>query len=198
MRFYQTQAGKPRTLGILAGSFNPPTMAHLELAYAAEFHVDSVLCVVPSVLPHKQFFGATIEQRLELVAAARLNMSYGIATTERGLFIDIARECRAHYGDETRLCFVCGRDAAERVLGWDYGRAGAVAEMLSEFEFLVAPRGGDFEPPAEFRDRIHPLGIRSDWADVSSSEVRERIARGLPWEFLVPETIVDRVREIYS
>jgi len=198
VRFYQTPTGKPRTLGILAGSFNPPTRAHAELAYAAEFRVDSVLCVVPSVLPHKQFFGATIEQRLELVAAARLNASYGIATTEGGLFIDIARECRAHYGDETRLCFVCGRDAAERVLGWDYGRAGAVAEMLSEFELLVAPRGGDFEPPADLRDRIHPLGIRSDWADVSSTEVRERILRGLPWEYLVPETIVDRVREIYS
>jgi nicotinic acid mononucleotide adenylyltransferase len=160
--------------------------------------VDAVLCVVPSVLPHKRFFGATIEQRLELVAAARLNPSYGIATTERGLFIDIARECRAHYGVETRLRFVCGRDAAERVLGWDYGRAGAVAEMLSEFELLVAPRGGDFEPPPEFRDRIHPLRIRTDWADVSSTEVRERIERGLPWEYLVPETIVDRVRAIYS
>jgi nicotinic acid mononucleotide adenylyltransferase len=71
-------------------------------------------------------------------------------------------------------------------------------EMLSAFELLVAPRGGDFEPPAEFRDRIHRLGIRKDVADVSSTEVRDRIARGERWEHLVPERIVDRVRAIYS
>jgi nicotinic acid mononucleotide adenylyltransferase len=93
---------------------------------------------------------------------------------------------------------VCGRDAAERILTWDYGRAGVVDEMLDQFELLVAPRDGDFSPPAEFRHRIHLLNTRGGQDEVSSTEVRERIARGDPWEHLVPEPIVDRVREIYS
>jgi nicotinate (nicotinamide) nucleotide adenylyltransferase len=190
--------GRPRKLGVIAGSFNPPTIAHQELVYMAGFHVDEVLCVVPSVFPHKEFFGATLEQRLEMLAAADLAKPASIATSEKGLFIDIARECREHYGADTQLYFVCGRDAAERILTWDYGRPGVVEEMLQEFELLVAARGGEFRPPAEFRQRVHPLSLRAAHDHVSSTEVRERIARGEPWEHLVPQEIVELVREIYS
>jgi nicotinate-nucleotide adenylyltransferase len=189
---------RPQRLGVLAGSFNPPTIAHEELVYAAGFHVDEVLCVVPSVLPHKEYFGATLEQRLAMLEAARLMPPCSIATSEKGLFIDIARECREHYGPDPRLSFICGRDAAERILAWDYGRPGVVEEMLKEFDLLVAARSGEFQPPAEFQHRIHPLGLRAAQDQVSSTEVRERIARGEPWEHLVPGTIVELVREIYS
>jgi nicotinate-nucleotide adenylyltransferase len=200
VRFYQLSGQNPDNLGILAGSFNPPTTAHRELVYAAGFHVDQVLCVLPKVFPHKDYSGATLEQRLEMLALAFSGLAapYSIATSEQGLFLDIARECREHYGSKTRLYFLCGRDAAERVLTWDYGRPGAVEEMLREFELLVAARQGEFRIPAEFRGRIHPLGLRAGQDHVSSSEVRARIARGEPWEHLVPEAVVGRVREIYS
>jgi len=194
--FLQRSMARPRTVGVVAGSFNPPTIAHEELVYAAGFHVDEVVCVVPGVLPHKEYFGATLAQRLEMLA--ELMPPCSIATSEKGLFIDIARESREHFGPEVRLLFVCGRDAAERILTWDYGRPGAVEEMLGEFELLVAPRGGHFTPPAKYRDRIHTLHVKSGHEDVSSTEVRERIARGEPWEHLVPEGIRERVREIYS
>jgi nicotinate-nucleotide adenylyltransferase len=198
VRFHQRSLGSPRKLGVVAGSFNPPTIAHQELVSAAGFHVDEVLCVVPSVFPHKEFVGATLEQRLEMLAAVELAKPASIAISEKGLFIDIARECRKHYGPDTRLYFVCGRDAAERILTWDYGRPGVVEEMLQEFELLVAARGGEFRPPAEFQHRVHPLGLRGAHDHISSTEVRERIARAEPWEHLVPPEIVERVREIYS
>jgi nicotinate-nucleotide adenylyltransferase len=198
VRFHQRSIGKPQRLGVLAGSFNPPTIAHQELVYAAGFHVDEVLCVAPSVLPHKEFFGATLEQRLAMLAEAELTEFCSIASSEKGLFIDIARECREHYGRDTRLFFVCGRDAAERILAWDYGRPGVVEEMLREFELLVAARSGEFQPPAEYQHRVQPLWLRGTHDLVSSTDVRERIARGEPWEHLVPRTIVERVREIYS
>jgi nicotinate (nicotinamide) nucleotide adenylyltransferase len=198
VRFHQRALGKPRKLGVVAGSFNPPTIAHEELVNAAGFHVDEVLCVVPSVFPHKEFVGATLEQRLEMLASAGLSKPASIAVSEKGLFIDIARECREHYGADTRLYFVCGRDAAERILTWDYGRPGVVAEMLQEFELLVAARGGEFRPPPEFQHRVHPLALRATHDQISSTEVRDRIARREPWEHLVPREIVERVREIYS
>jgi nicotinate-nucleotide adenylyltransferase len=182
----------------LAGSFNPPTIAHIELALAGSRCVDLILFVVPRVFPHKEYSGATLEQRVEMLDAVSPAIPHAIASTEQGLFIDIARECRDHYGTEVQLSFICGRDAAERILHWDYGRAGVVEEMLREFELLVAPRGGYFSPPAEYHDRIHALQVRGGHEEVSSTEVRERIARGEPWEHLVPEKIRDRVREIYS
>ena len=190
---------EPLKVGILAGSFNPPTVAHVELAQAASAWVDLIVCVVPRLFPHKEYSGATLEQRVEMLDAAGLAVPHSIASTRQGLFIDIARECREHYGSQTRLSFVCGRDAAERILHWDYGREGVVDEMLREFELLVAPRGGHFSPPAEYRQRIHTLNLRNgQHEEVSSTEVRERIARGEPWEHLVPEKIRERVREIYS
>jgi nicotinate-nucleotide adenylyltransferase len=188
----------PHKVGILAGSFNPPTIAHIELAQAASACVDLIVCVVPQVFPHKEYSGATLEQRVEMLQAAGLAIPHAIASTRQGLFIDIARECRDHYGTEARLSFICGRDAAERILNWDYGRTGVVEEMLAEFELLVAPRGGHFSPPVEYRHRIHALNIGSGHEEVSSTEVRERIARGEPWEHLVPENIREQVREIYS
>ncbi len=198
MDFVRHAQGKPRSVGILPGSFNPPTIAHLELAQAAGRSVDALIWVVPRAFPHKDYSGATLEQRIEMLESAGLEIPHAIAVTDQGLFIDIGRECREHYGPEARLAFVCGRDAAERILTWDYGRPGVVEEMLGEFELLVAPRGGHFAPPAEYRDRIHALEVGSGHEEVSSTEVRERIARGEPWEHLVPERIRERVREIYS
>jgi len=198
MQFYRRSRTNPRRLGVLAGGFNPPTVAHLALAAAASSQVDEVLCVVPRAFPHKKYFGATLEQRIEMLGSLELAIPHSVATTEQGLFIDIARECRTQCGAETRLSFLCGRDAAERILTWDYGRAGVVEEMLNQFELLVAARGGDFEPPPEFRHRIHSLLIPAGHDQVSSTDVRERIARREPWEHLVPEAIVEQVREIYS
>jgi nicotinate-nucleotide adenylyltransferase len=198
VQFYRRSRTRPARLGVLAGGFNPPTIAHIALADASSAHVDQVLYVVPRAFPHKQYFGATLEQRIEMLGSLELTIPHSIAVTEQGLLIDIARECRTEFGADTRLYFLCGRDAAERVLTWDYGRAGVVEEMLREFELLVASRRGDFVPSPEFRRRIHALAINAGHDQVSSTEVRERIARGEPWEHLVPENIVERVREIYS
>ena len=185
-------------MGVLPGSFNPPTIAHLELADAAAAHVDEVVCVLPRVFPHKEYFGASLEERVELLKSAGLTVPHSIAVSEQGLFIDIARECREHYGNEAKLYFLCGRDAAERIIAWDYGRAGVVEEMLQEFQLLVAPRGGPYRAPPKLRHRVHHLETGREHSHVSSTEVRERIARGQPWEHLVPKPIAQRVRTIYS
>ncbi len=198
MEFYRRSSHNTKSIGILAGSFNPPTVAHLELARAAKARVDEILCVVPRVFPHKEYFGATLEQRMEMLDAMGLPGPYSIAATEQGLFIDIARACRPHYDAETKLYFVCGRDAAERILDWDYGEPGVVESMMREFELFVAARGGRLRPPDEFQHRMHELVIQGEHDEVSSSEVRVRIAHGEPWEHLVPGSIIERVREIYS
>ncbi len=198
MHFYRRSRTRPGRLGVLAGGFNPPTVAHLALAAASLAHVDEVLYVVPQAFPHKEYSGATLEQRIEMLGSLELPAPGSIAATGQGLLIDIARECRAEFGADTRLYFLCGRDAAERVLTWDYGRPGMVEEMLTEFELLVASRSGEFVAPPEFRTRIHSLDVPAEHDQVSSSEVRERIARGEAWQHLVPGSILERVREIYS
>jgi nicotinic acid mononucleotide adenylyltransferase len=91
--------------------------------------------------------------------------------------------------------FICGRDAAERIVNWDYGEPGAFAKMLQEFELLVAPRNGPYQPPVEMRAKIHSL--ECGCGDISATDIRERIRRGEAWEHLVPEAIVPMVRVRY-
>jgi nicotinate-nucleotide adenylyltransferase len=186
------RAGLKR-VGVLAGAFNPVTRAHLALADAALQQVDEVICVVPRVYPHKEFHGAALEDRIAMLKVA--GGAYRVETTSGGLFIEIARELRVGGAE---LSFICGRDAAERIIHWDYGAAGAIEKMLDEFSLLVADRGGTYEPPAHLRHRVHALALDEDFSAVSSTEVRRRIAAGEPWEHLVPASIASEVRRIYA
>jgi nicotinate-nucleotide adenylyltransferase len=197
IEFYRRASVAPQRLGILPGTFNPPTRAHLALARAAQGQVDEVLFVLPREFPHKAYQGASFDERIEMLhVAASGDPLLSIASTDRGLFIDIARDCRDAYG-EAALSFLCGRDAAERIVNWDYGAPGAFGAMLDVFDLRVASRRGDYHPPPELAHRIHPLPVVADYDEVSATDVRERIARGQPWEHLVPEAIIPLVSRIY-
>jgi nicotinic acid mononucleotide adenylyltransferase len=155
--------------------------------------------VIPRTFPHKSFEGASFEQRISMLREiAAADPRFSVAATEGGLFLDIAREFQAAYDPRPALSFLCGRDAAERIVNWDYGHAGAVPHMLDQFELLVAAREGAYSPPPEIADRVHVLTLEEDYGNVSATEVRTRIRHGLAWEHLVPEAIAEQVREVYS
>jgi len=189
----------PARLAVFPGSYNPPTRAHLALAAAAFQAADEVLFVLPRAFPHKRYSGAGMEQRLELLLQATSDQPlFSVAASEGGLFIDIAHECLEHYPAGTELLFLCGQDAAERFVTWDYGDPQALERMLTEFRLLVARRGAEFKPPAGFEHRVVPLTLEPDWDDVSATTVRDRIASGADWQHLVPEPIVEQVKTIYG
>ena len=140
-----------------------------------------------------------MDERLELLKTAlTTDQSSSLAISETGLFVDIARECRQAYGEGVRLSFLCGRDAAERIAGWDYGAPNAFAGMLRQFDLLVAPRRGEYTPPSDLSAGMERLDFPAGLELVSATEVRQRLVRGEPWEHLVPPGIRDRVREIYT
>lgn len=199
MEFFRRCADRPYRLGVLAGSFNPVTVAHLALAEAALAVVDEVVFVLPRQFPHKTYSGASFEQRVELLGMAlERERRFSVAACERGLFVEIANECREAYGAEVRLSFLCGRDAAERIVNWDYGNPGAYLEMLKEFDLLVAGRGGEYCPPDGVLSSFARLELSGAFDHVSASEVRTRIGHGEPWEHLVPPAVRRRVSEIYT
>jgi nicotinate (nicotinamide) nucleotide adenylyltransferase len=204
MTFRRKATGGATTrLAILSGAFHPPTEAHLALARAAlcTGEADEVLLVLPRAFPHKQYERVSLEQRLELLdKAVGESPGVSIGVSEGGLFIAIARECRACYGGAVRLRFLCGRDAAERIVGWDYEGSGQppIEEQLQQYELLVAPRDGvSYVPPPSLLQSIGSLPFDAAYQDVSSTAVRERIERGLTWEHLVPEAIRGDVAQLY-
>jgi nicotinate-nucleotide adenylyltransferase len=198
LEFFRRAEGRPGSLGVLAAAFNPPTRAHLALAHAALATAREVLFVLPRQFPHKPYDGASFDERREMLLAATVHEPrYSSAASERGLFIDIAAECREAYGEDTRLLFICGRDAAERIIGWDYGQPDAFRRMADQFELLVAARDGQYVPPVEIQDRVCHLEVSEEIGLISASEVRDRLTNGEPWEHLVPAEIVPMVRRIY-
>ena len=196
MKFAHKAAGAPSSVAILAGAFNPPTTAHVALAVAALEVVDEVVLAIPRTFPHKQFDGATLDQRIvmmERIASASPNLSAAVA--DGGLFVEIAREARIHYpGAEIHL--LCGRDAAERIVTWDYGEPDFVSRMLEEFRLLVAPRFGEYVPPEPLRHAVRSLAA-GNYDDYSSTRFREAIKSGEEWRALIPQDIAQLVEEIY-
>lgn len=192
MEIVRRPAEMGRRTGVLPGTFNPPTRAHVELARAALAHVDSVLFVLPRVLPHKGWEGAPPETRIEmLVRTAESDPRFGVALSRGGLYIEIAREARAALGGEIDL--ICGRDAAERIAGWDYGGDDIFGALLQEAGLLVAPRGGAAALDAACIKRLDLSGCD----EISASEVRSRIRSGHDWRDLVPVEIADIVAATY-
>jgi nicotinic acid mononucleotide adenylyltransferase len=160
--------------------------------------MDQVVLVLPRNFPHKDYADADFAQRahmLRVSASSRPHLS--AATSEGGLFHEIAQECRAAYGPDAQLALVCGRDAADRFVTWDYGDPHAIDRMLEVFQLLVASRPGPYEPPAHLQHRIRTLAMPDGLGAISASDVRHRIRAGLAWEHLVPPAIVPMVREIY-
>jgi nicotinate (nicotinamide) nucleotide adenylyltransferase len=198
MEFLHRSAGTPARLAIFPGTFNPLTTAHHALMRAALAQVDEVVVVLPRVFPHKEYVGATFAARAEMLCSiVGPDDPISVAASDRGLFVEIAAECREAYGPEASLAFLCGRDAAERIAGWDYGRSDAFAEMLRQFDLLVAGRQGEYEPPEHLPGAIRRLEVSGDFSAVSASDVRRRISRGEPWEHLVPSAIREIVRKVY-
>lgn len=183
-------------IALLPGAWNPPTRAHVAMVRASLAWAGEAVLVLPRALPHKEFAGAGFARRVEWIRQLAVAHGFSAAISDGGLFIEMSRECRSATGS-AQVFVVCGRDAAERIVGWDYGTAGSIEAQLDEYQMLVAPRGGVYVPPAHLADRIHPLALAEDWYEVSSTEVRQRIQSGLPWADLVPEAIAADVLAAY-
>lgn len=185
-------------LGVLGGTFNPVTRAHLLLAATAarEFDLAEVLFILPEALPHRAPREATVEQRLALLQAAVAPYErFSIAVCSHGLLLEMAQALVAHYPEDVKVYFLLGDDAARRILLWDYAHPeAALAEMFARFDLIVASRAGQLAIPRHtrldpFRAQIHSLELPADCQQISATAVRERIRAGEAIDDLVPSAV---------
>lgn len=201
LEFLYRDAGDPARVALFPGSWNPPTIAHEAIAGAASSWADEVVWILPAAMPHKTWEGAAFRDRRRMIEQmARSRKKFSAAISEGGLYTDIAREAREHFAPGTEIALLLGRDAAERIAGWDYGPDAAddvFEKLVAAHPLLVASRAGEYEPEERHRGRIITLPFAAH-DDVSSSEVRRRIAQHEPWQHLVPAGIVELVARIYG
>jgi nicotinate (nicotinamide) nucleotide adenylyltransferase len=198
LEFLHGGVSRPARVAVFPGAYNPPTVAHLEIARAAAEWADEVLWVIPRAFPHKDFAGAPLEARCRMLAVlAQEHPAFSAATSQGGLYAEIADEARAHFPEPAEIALVCGRDAAQRLVEWDYGEPGFVDRMLRRYRLLVAARGGEYQPLERHRHRIDTLVLPASLDLVSSSEVRRRMEEGGDWRALVPPSIHQHIRAAY-
>ena len=188
-------------VGLLPGTYNPPTRAHLALAETAQrrFNLDQIVQVVPHSLPHKQIARPTVEDRLEWIAElARMRRGWAACMCQGGLVVDIVDAWRQEVGDTCELFVIAGRDAAERYASWDYGDREPFGDQLERFTLLVGSRGGAYRVAPEHTGRILPFEIAPAHDATSSLMVRSAIARGADWRHLVPVEVQDQVAAAYA
>jgi nicotinate (nicotinamide) nucleotide adenylyltransferase len=185
----------PGRLGVLGGAYNPITRAHLAIADAVvhAFGIHEVLFLLPAVPPHKSIFGASLEQRLEMMHLAVQDRPYAtVGLSSHGLFLDMYQGLRSIYPPYTEVYFLTGRDAAERILTWTYDdAAAALRQMFTAFQLIVCDREGPFQLPDDplvqpYRSRIHCCALPPDFNHISATEVRQRCQQGLPLDDLIP------------
>jgi len=198
------ERSSPGRIALFPGAFNPPTIAHLAIARAARTWAEEVIWILPRTFPHKDFDGMDLAERLELLRLLTIgNSGFSVAVANGGLYVEIADEAREFFGPEPEIALVCGRDAAERIAAWDYGRPGVFDHMIERYPLLIAARAGDYlaaphHAAPNHAGRIMTLPMDPVYYDVSSTEVRRRMACGEPWRHLVPAQISNEVAAALS
>lgn len=187
-------------LGIFGGTFDPPHVGHVVAAAETRFRcgLDRVL-FVPA--------GDPWQKRGEVVAPAadRLALARAAVDGIEGLTVD-AREVERTgptYTADTlaelaapgrALFLIVGADAAGRIHTW--ARADEIAALATLVvvnragEGAAAPTGADWRVERVVIPRL----------DVSSTELRRRIAAGEPVDGLTPAAVAReiRVRRLYA
>ncbi|MBM3767715.1 MAG: hypothetical protein FJW32_20190 [Acidobacteria bacterium] len=197
MEFFAGSIEWARRVALLPGSFHPPTKAHEGLANAALDRVDAVVFVLPRAFPHKAYDEVSLADRLHMLAGLTAGeRRLAVATSDGGLFIEMAREVRRCVTHIETPLVLCGRDAAERIVSWRYDADTSIERQRAEYRLLAASRDGAFQPPDSLAGFVET--IEANWDEVSSTAVRQAIACGAEWRHLVPARIHAEVERLYS
>lgn len=190
----------------MGGTFDPIHYGHLVAAEGArsEFGLSEVWFVPTGLPPHKRPGGVTSAEHryLMTVLATLSNPAFTVSRVDIDrpgptFTVDTLRVLRSRLGMGPELFFITGADAILDILTWK-----EPAQALELCCFIAARRpgfplgrlqsalGGLYET---FRQRIHLLEVPA--LAISSTDIRERVRRGAPIRYLVPEAVQDYIEK---
>jgi nicotinate-nucleotide adenylyltransferase len=191
------QGNAVERIGILGGTFDPLHIGHLVAASEAlhAVELDRVI-FIPAGRPWQKSTYAPAEDRFMMTTlgvAAHPHFSVSrVELDRRGPTYTVETlETLTSFFQGSSLFFIAGMDAVA-----DLGTWHRVEELASLAEVIAVTRPGstfDIAAAPEGWPRVHAMEIPQ--LDVSSTMVRQRLAKGEPIDFLVPPTVVDYIRQ---
>ncbi len=190
-------------IGLMGGSFNPIHCGHVALTRAAleSGRVERVLFLPTGNPPHKKEGLADKFDRLRMVELA-VEHEAGMAVCREEIdrdgviyTVDTLAALKRKMPDCT-LTYLIGADTLRALGTWR-----RVETVIERCKFLVMMREG------ETREEVIRLaglwtqrGAQIDFLDarkmdISSTQIREQIQKGLPFERLVPQAVADYIHE---
>lgn len=183
-----------KRIGLFGGSFDPVHLGHLLVAQAAreELELAQLFFIVASRSPFKpEQIPAPAAERLRLLRLALAGRAWielddqeihrsGISYT-----IDTVRSYAARF-PEAELYYLIGADHVCTLPRWR-----EAAELAQRVQFVVVPRPSC--PPATLPPPFRGVQLRGFPLAVSSSEVRERVRRGLSIEWLTGGAVAEAI-----
>jgi nicotinate-nucleotide adenylyltransferase len=187
-------APRPRRIGLVGGTFDPPHLGHLVVAECArvELDLDEVRLLVAGE-PWMKSAVSDAADRVALVEAAVAD-SPGLVCDTREVgrpgptyTADTLAELRAEDPD-AEYFFVLGEDAAAALPQWE-----RIADAFALATFVVVTRPGN-DPPDEAHLPGPIVHLEIPQLYVSSTDLRARFARGGATRWLVPPSVDAEVR----
>lgn len=187
----------------MGGTFDPIHHGHLVAAseVADRFGLDEVV-FVPTGQPWQKEdvpVSPAEDRYLMTVVATASNPRFQVsrADVDRDgptYTVDTLRDLRAEYGPDTRLFFITGADALDKILSWK-----DTDQMFELAHFIGVTRPGFELSAAHLPDDAVSL-VRVPAMAISSTDCRARVAAGKPVWYLVPDGVVQYIakRRLYQ
>jgi nicotinate-nucleotide adenylyltransferase len=197
---------KGMRIGVFGGTFDPPHYGHLILAEEAgfELHLDRLLWVLTAWPPHKQGMAISdVDYRLELVQAAIAhNPVFELSRVEIDrpgphYAVDTLHLLAGQYPD-AELYYLMGGDSLHDLPTWHQPQQ--LAALVSG---LVVMRRPEDAVDLEALESVLPgvagkvQYLNVPFIEISSSDIRQRIASGRPFRYFLPPVVYDLIQQCH-
>ena len=184
---------------IFSGTFNPIHKAHIKMAeYVLEnFGFDKIIFIPAYKPPHKNYAPEMCQHRYNMVKLAiQYNPHFEISDIEyknegKSYSFLTAQELNKKYKIDGKINFIIGTDAFEKIESWY-----ETDKFKKLVDFIVFVRENEEVNLTHLKEKGYNYRIaKMPFIDISSTELRNKISKGLSIKNLVSKEVEDYINK---
>lgn len=177
-----------KKIAVLGGTFNPIHIGHLIAGFEVleKLSYDYILFIPTNIPVHKNFNNSSMpSDRLKMIESAISGIDQFLVSDieiQRGgltYTIDTIRELQKKYHCVNKFGFVIGNDLIDELYLWK-----EIDVLVTLVDFICLHRNDLFA-----QTQYEVRWIENRVVDISSTIIRERVKKGLPVNFMVPDNV---------